>query len=1434
MNVSFPFDSEFCVQLSLALLHFVWQGALIVAGAVLAAWLAGRGSPQRRYCIHLTALALMLLCLPVTLGVVAGRSTGRKQPVAANLGPAVFSAGIETDETPRRDSAWSSSDAPGRTEPVTVPPEATTTAPWLRKEALARWTVWGYLAGVAVMFARVCLAVLGGRRLRLRASPLSEPDLLQAIRTQMARLGLRIVPSVAWCDRVLVPVVIGTIKPAILLPASLATGLTPGQLQLVIAHELAHLCRWDHIAFVFQRVVEAVFFFHPAVWYISRRLSVERELCCDELVLRAGSNAGEYAESLLRVAELSRPAATAAPLVAVAMARGGRGSRALVQRLSRILGQPECSPVRLANPWPLAVGLAVCLGAALICGSAGSYHALAQADSTEGKTPRANENGADDTPVDSAVEKNAVAALRAMHVRTFGDLNTTPLRTVEFWGVPAEAWQHIDRLSSLRELRIVASDVRGRPSEQIGGLKNLRRLSINNSKCSPTDLTRLGGLTNLEHLEIAFTVFEESHTWRSGQLGPLTPGEQEQIDRYLASRPTDRAEHYRRMVEVAVLTDRALQHLRGLKRLRTIKLINTNITGYGLDGLKDLPALEELDVNLIAFSADAARVLGGMQSLRRFRYADVGDEHVAEIARLSRLEELELFGDGVTDQGAEHLRRLTNLRKLSIRGSQLTDDGLRQFAGLPHLEYLDLRHSVGALSDVGVKQFQTQKPGCQVLFQPAEKKDRTPPNRPVATSQDKGTVENAPAKPPIYSEEFEGSVTPKQLEPAPQRPHETGQTTTADAMRVAHSEDAAALEDLAPALIEAFLDRVETRPPPRRGRISRHSRNERGAIISLRLSDANLEKADFALIGQLRELETLDLSRTNVTDDDLRPLGGLPKLRELKLWGARLDGSGLKHLSGLEGLERLDMGDTKVTDESLRHLTELGNLHHLVLVRALVGDAGLEHVAQMGGLRSLKLTGTKVTDEGLRSLRRLGDLRGLTLDDTAITDAGLKYLAESPRFAWAASATATAEEFVRRIERGDHTAVAEMYAVGLTIPDQGQFREPKLVVPLSEADQARGSRRYRLEMRWTWEAEKIDTTFYADFSVDRATIIVHQMGIDEHRAATKPPTSAPTNPPEDGDRKRWQTISGLVSALGDEDAQTAEFASAALARMGKPAVGALIGCLDSDNSQKRKLAANALARIGKPAEAAVPELIKLLQDREGRVCNEAAKALGSFAPEHKEAIPHLMQTMKTYGSNYVATSAAQSLGKFGLQVLPLLREVLRDEQSEARYAVKWALEAMGRQEVTEGTVLYVFPDGRLRVWLGGEGALKVGDLLHVRRPADEGTTAVAALIVVKATEGVTAICHVLQVLEPKEPPIRGGEVVTRGRGGAQGESDQSQVARPVMEGLVLDVAPGQEVSISLCSDDGSKVGDTLHVRRQAPGGSSPAWPGDASRCERVT
>ncbi len=186
------------------------------------------------------------------------------------------------------------------------------------------------------------------------------------------------------------------------------------------------------------------------------------------------------------------------------------------------------------------------------------------------------------------------------------------------------------------------------------------------------------------------------------------------------------------------------------------------------------------------------------------------------------------------------------------------------------------------------------------------------------------------------------------------------------------------------------------------------------------------------------------------------------------------------------------------------------------------------------------------------------------------------------------------------------------------------------------------------------------------------------------------------------------TVPALVQTLADEEAQTAEFAAAALARMGQPAaVAALTEALGSRQSQRRELAAEALGKIGKPAEPAIPSLIKLLKDPDGRVCNEAAKALGSFAPERKELIPHLRDTMKTYGSNYVATSAAESLGRFGPEAVPVLLELLRDERSPGGYGTVWAFQAMGPRGVADLVRAMNDPKPDVRAGVLG-GLVKIG------------------------------------------------------------------------------------------------------------------------------
>ncbi len=117
-------------------------------------------------------------------------------------------------------------------------------------------------------------------------------------------------------------------------------------------HELAHLRRHDHWVNLAQRVVEALYFFNPAVWIISRRIRTERELACDDMVLGAGAKQAAYADSLLRIAELTRGR------VASALALGATGSP-LGRRILRIVGHPSHEQVRMNRVWPIATALAL-------------------------------------------------------------------------------------------------------------------------------------------------------------------------------------------------------------------------------------------------------------------------------------------------------------------------------------------------------------------------------------------------------------------------------------------------------------------------------------------------------------------------------------------------------------------------------------------------------------------------------------------------------------------------------------------------------------------------------------------------------------------------------------------------------------------------------------------------------------------------------------------------------------------------------------------------------------------------------------------------------------------------------------------------------------------------------------------------------------------
>jgi beta-lactamase regulating signal transducer with metallopeptidase domain len=338
MNSPVTFEGTFCLHAALTLLHFLWQGLLLAMIACLAGWALRNRSASFRYRMYAATMLLMLACLPATFVLLHQRQV---LPTSALV--------VSDAATPTSVVAVERGDVPTRVPVATVP--------------LSRWATVAYVVGVCLMFARMFLSVSATRRLRRDAQPLTETESLDMIGRRARQFGLRQVPVVAYCSRVAVPALVGLWRPMILLPTVLATGLTPAQLELVIVHELAHIRRWDNAWLLAQRVTESILFFHPAVWYVSRRLSIERELCCDEMVVAMVARS-DYADSLLRVAELTAVSTMAVPAGAT-MTSPREGSAVFVHRLMLILGESKLSPVRLLRTWPtLTVGF---LAIAAIC-----------------------------------------------------------------------------------------------------------------------------------------------------------------------------------------------------------------------------------------------------------------------------------------------------------------------------------------------------------------------------------------------------------------------------------------------------------------------------------------------------------------------------------------------------------------------------------------------------------------------------------------------------------------------------------------------------------------------------------------------------------------------------------------------------------------------------------------------------------------------------------------------------------------------------------------------------------------------------------------------------------------------------------------------------------------------------------------------------------
>ena len=341
----------FCQQLVVTLAHFLWQASLVGAIAYGLNHMFRHHAPTYRYAVHTVALFSLPLIVLTTFMLIGEPSrtatdsawSVAPQPNLTATEPAAFSFQPETQLPSTAPSLAAQTPIERSSDAVIAigPNEVFLT--------LAPWIVGIYFIGVLVCFFRLCLAVRGGSSLKKTSKPLHDPVLIRILNEQTARIGLKLKPALRFCERVVAPTVVGIIKPTILLPPSLMTGLGPEQLSAIISHELAHIRRHDLLMNMIQRMIESILFFHPVVWMLSRQMNKEREACCDDLALTAGHDKLLYADSLLKMAELSFGCDSGTTTDDFSMAASGRIRSDLEFRIHRLLNPLSDSRMRLTQ-----------------------------------------------------------------------------------------------------------------------------------------------------------------------------------------------------------------------------------------------------------------------------------------------------------------------------------------------------------------------------------------------------------------------------------------------------------------------------------------------------------------------------------------------------------------------------------------------------------------------------------------------------------------------------------------------------------------------------------------------------------------------------------------------------------------------------------------------------------------------------------------------------------------------------------------------------------------------------------------------------------------------------------------------------------------------------------------------------------------------------
>jgi GWxTD domain-containing protein len=309
-----------------SLAHFVWEGVVLAVLLAVGLRLLRAAPAQWRYALACLTLAAMPVAFCVTLALTFTRR------------PAVVAVPVHWVATTMAAASFAAAPAPRFSWSTIV-----TYLPWLAP-------LW--LAGVALLYARALAGWFGVQRMRRRG--VCAPPCEWQARVGELAARLQIARPVALLESCLTdtPVLIGYLRPVILLPLGCLTGLSTAQVECILLHELAHVARHDYLVNLLQSLVEGLLFYHPAVWWVSRVVRTERENCCDDRAVELMGDARAYAATLAMIEQRRA-------LEPALAASGG----SLIRRIRRLTTQPGTTSVSAAPAISAGLLLVICAAA---------------------------------------------------------------------------------------------------------------------------------------------------------------------------------------------------------------------------------------------------------------------------------------------------------------------------------------------------------------------------------------------------------------------------------------------------------------------------------------------------------------------------------------------------------------------------------------------------------------------------------------------------------------------------------------------------------------------------------------------------------------------------------------------------------------------------------------------------------------------------------------------------------------------------------------------------------------------------------------------------------------------------------------------------------------------------------------------------------------